>query len=56
MSFAEASLGTVISVLARLCEQYPIIFPNTKAIADADPNVNILIEAYKQVTHRPKVG
>lgn len=52
MSFAEASLGVVNTILARLCEQYPIIFPKTKAITDQDPNVKILIDAYKQVTHR----
>jgi len=52
MSFAELALTVVNVVLARLCEQYPMVFPTTAPIVSADTNVQAFIGAYREATHR----
>lgn len=48
ISFAELSLSVLNQVLARFCEQYPILFPATKSIADEDADVQMWIKAFRE--------
>ncbi len=52
IAFAETPLTVVLVVLARICEQYPEVFPETKEIRDQDQNTQEWIKAYREVLDR----
>jgi len=51
--YAESSLLVVLVVIARLCEQFPLVFPSPAASTIVnDPNVQKWIGAYREVADR----
>jgi len=51
-TIAEASLTVILVVLARLCEQYPLVFPEAGQKMKPDNTIQEWIEAYREITDK----